>query len=117
MAWTRSPPLMKQGWPSLRDGKIKSFHVTPEEYGMKRAKMEELKGGDLAANAAIVRSVLGGETGPKRDIVLLNAAAGLVASGKVDFLKDGVALAAETIDSKSALKTLDNLVSLSKALS
>jgi len=76
--------------------------VTPEEFGMKRARIEDLAGGDAAANAAIIREVLSGKKSPRRDVVLLNAAAALVAAGKADHLADAVAPATQSIDSGAA---------------
>lgn len=81
----------------------------PEELGLSRCSMAELRGGDAADNAAIVRGVLSGEEGPKRDIVLLNAAFGLVAAGKADDPAEGLRLAVEAIDSGRALGQLEKL--------
>ncbi|MEX2642332.1 MAG: anthranilate phosphoribosyltransferase, partial [Acetobacterales bacterium] len=74
----------------VRDGKVSTFEVTPEDAGLPRAKPEQLKGGDAHTNAGALRAVLGGEPGPYRDIVLLNAAAALVVAGKAADLKEGV---------------------------
>ena len=84
----------------------------PEELGLKRCGMEDLRGGDAAANAVIVRRVLEGEKGPKRDIVLLNAAFGLVAAGRAVDPAEGLAMAAEAIDSGRALAQLEKLIEL-----
>ena len=92
-----------------RDGVALSV-VRPEDFGLARCGMEELRGGDARGNAAIVSAVLAGELGPKRDIVLLNAAYGLMAAGKVAAVPDGLAMAAEAIDSGRALEQLRNLV-------
>ncbi len=86
--------------------------VAPEHLGLARCPMEALKGGDAAANALIVRSVLDGERGPRRDIVLLNAAYALVAAGKAATPADGITLAAEAIDSGRALQQLKKLAEL-----
>jgi anthranilate phosphoribosyltransferase len=86
--------------------------ITPEQFGFKRCDMSDLKGGDATANAAIVRNVLEGATGPKRDIVLLNAGYALVAAGKTATPTDGIARAAEAIDSGRALRQLEKLVVL-----
>lgn len=91
---------------------VSSRLFSPEELGLGRCTLEELRGGDAQANAAIVRGVLMGVAGPKRDIVLLNAAFSLVAAGKVTELAEGLALAAETIDSGRAMAQLEKLVSL-----
>src|SRR5271156_6408601 len=68
----------------VREGTIRTYEVTPEEFGMKRGRLEEISGGDAAANAEIIREILSGRTSPRRDVVLLNAAAALVAAGRVD---------------------------------
>jgi len=86
--------------------------VAPEEYGFTRCAMADLRGGDARGNAAIVRSILGGETGPKREIVLLNAAYGLVAAGRTATLSEGIVAAAEAIDSGRALAQLERLAAL-----
>jgi len=86
--------------------------VAPEQFGLTRCAMAALKGGDAVVNAAIVRAVLAGEDGPRRDIVLLNAAYALVAAGKVDDPSEGILLAAEAIDSGRALLQIDRLALL-----
>ncbi len=94
----------------FKDGSVRSFELAPEDAGIPRATVDDLKGGEPAHNAARMRALLGGETGPLRDIVLLNAAASLIVAGKADGLKDGVRLAAQSIDSGAAAKVLDRLV-------
>lgn len=84
----------------------------PEELGLPRCSMADLRGGDAASNAAIVRGVLSGEKGPKRDIVLLNAAFGLVAAGKADDPAEGMRMAADAIDSGLAMEQLEKLAEL-----
>ena len=96
----------------LKDGDIALFEVTPEDAGLKRASLADLKGGDARANAAAIRMVLQGEPGPFRDIVLLNAAAALIVAGKAANLADGVERAARAIDGGSALTALDRLVAI-----
>jgi anthranilate phosphoribosyltransferase len=86
--------------------------VTPEQHGLTRCAMEALKGGDAAANAVIVTSVLAGEQGPRRDIVLLNAAYALVAAGKSATPAEGILLAAKAIDSGRALQQVTKLAAL-----
>ncbi len=88
--------------------------VHPSEVGLRTAGLEDLRGGDAAANAAAALRVLAGERGPHRDIVVLNAAAGLVVGGVADDLGAGVMLAAEAIDSGAAQGALDRLVRLSR---
>ena len=98
----------------LKDGKIRDFEVTPEEAGLKRASLQDLKGGDKATNALALTDLLRGQKSPYRDIVLLNAAAGFVVAGRAATLAEGVELAAKTIDSGAALKTLERWIALSQ---
>ncbi len=98
---------------ALEDGKIRTFELTPEDAGLPRADPAQLKGGDGAQNAKALRAVLEGEKNAYRDIALLNAAGALVVAGKAADLKQGVALAAESIDSGRALATLEKLVEVS----
>jgi anthranilate phosphoribosyltransferase len=100
----------------VREGVVRSFTVRPEDFGMPRATIQDLRGGDREQNAEIIRAILDGEPGPRRDIVLMNAAAALVAGGKGRDLKEGVALAAHSIDSGAARARLDALVALSRRL-
>ena len=94
----------------VRDGMVRSYEVTPEEFGMARGSLEDLSGGDAAANAAIIREILKGKTSARRDVVLLNAAAALVAACKTDHLSQAVPLAAKSISSGAAAGKLDALV-------
>ena len=94
----------------LRDGEVRSFELLPEDAGLRRARPEELKGGDPEVNAAAMRVMLAGEAGPFRDVVLLNSAAALLVAGRADDLRAGVALAADAIDSGRARQVLDELV-------
>src|ERR1700756_2905466 len=91
----------------VRDGTVRKYEVMPELFGMKRAPMESLAGGDAIANAAIIRAILAGEKSPKRDVVLLNAAAALVAAGRADSIIEGLPAAAESIDSGAAQAKLN----------
>ncbi len=91
--------------------------VDPTELGLAPATVADLRGGDAAANAAVVRRVLGGERGARRDFVLINAAAGLLVAGQVGDLGAGVAAAAESIDTGSARRVLDQLVEVSRRAS
>jgi anthranilate phosphoribosyltransferase len=97
----------------VRDGEVRTYEVTPEEFHMPRARLEDISGGDAARNAAIIREILGGKSSPRRDVVLLNAAAALVAAGKANHLSDGVNLAVKALDSGRALSTLEALVKFS----
>jgi anthranilate phosphoribosyltransferase len=99
----------------VRDGQVRTYEVTPEECGLKRASLEEIAGGDAAENAAIIREVLAGTKSPRRDIVLLNSSAALVAAGKADHLAGALPLVAQSIDSGAARKRLDALVRFTNA--
>lgn len=96
-----------------REGSVRSYEVEPEEFGMARATLQEIAGGDATENAAIIRAVLGGEKSPRRDVVLLNAAAALVAAGKVDHIGEAIPLAARSIDSGAATEKLEALAAFS----
>jgi anthranilate phosphoribosyltransferase len=96
----------------LKDGKIRSFEVRPDDAGLPTASLEDLKGGDATVNAAAIRDVLGGEHGPFRDIVLLNAGAALIVGGKAADLREGAERAARAIDDGSAARALDKLVAV-----
>jgi anthranilate phosphoribosyltransferase len=98
----------------LDHGEIHRFEVDPEELGLARAEPGDLSGGDPTENADAVRAVLAGEEGAHRDIVVLNAGAGLVVGGKVDSLAAGIARAADVIDSGGAARTLERLVTASQ---
>jgi anthranilate phosphoribosyltransferase len=94
----------------FNDGRVIEFEIVPEEAGLKPARADDLKGGEPAHNAALMRDLLGGARGPLRDIVLLNSAAALVVAGKADTLRDGAEIAAHAIDSGAAQLVLDRLV-------
>jgi anthranilate phosphoribosyltransferase len=94
----------------FRDGKVTEFDVMPEDAGLRPARIEDLKGGEPAHNAALMRELLGGAHGPLRDVVLLNSAAALIVAGRVENLRDGADLAARAIDSGAARQVLDRLV-------
>lgn len=97
------------------DGTIREYEMTPEDAGLARAGLEDLKGGEPEENAQAIRDLLKGEKGPYRDIVLLNAAAALKLAGLAQDLKSGVALAADAIDEGRAQAALDALVRASNA--
>ena len=97
----------------IKDGWFKSYTIKPEDFGFCRCSKDELKGGTPEENAKITRGILAGEHGVKRDAVLLNAGAALYIGGKAESMKDGVALAAELIDSGKALETLEKLIEVS----
>ena len=97
----------------LRHGEITHAEFTPEDFGVPRARLEDLQGGDAAANIAITRDILDGGTGPKRDITLVNAAPAIVAAGLADGFVDGVELAAQSVDSGRAREVLEAAVTFS----
>ncbi|HXE80280.1 MAG TPA: anthranilate phosphoribosyltransferase [Vicinamibacterales bacterium] len=98
-----------------REGTVRTFYLHPSDFGLSKAPVASLVGGDAAANAAIVRRVLDGEPGPARDVVLLNAAAGLFVAGRVSSFHEGVTAAADAIDSGRARARLEALVAASHA--
>lgn len=98
----------------LRDGETRTYVLDPTQLGFARSTPAQLGGGDVEANVAIAHAVLGGEAGPRRDIVVLNAAAGLVAGGAVDDLVAGVEAAAAAIDDGRAAAVLERLVAVSR---
>ncbi len=97
----------------LAGGAVRSFTLTPEAVGLKRYTRDELRGGDAAFNAAALRRLLEGAPGAYRDTVLMNAGAGLVVAGKAAAIGDGIAMAAQSIDSGRAAGVLDRLVATS----
>jgi anthranilate phosphoribosyltransferase len=98
----------------LRDGRISEFTVDPQALGLALAQPTDLVGGDAAANAGAIRTVLAGQTGPLRDIVLLNAAAGLVVADAVADLGEGLSRAASAVDSGAAKAALERMVAISR---
>lgn len=99
----------------LNDGKVSTFDVSPKDAGLDTCTLDDLKGGAPEDNASAMRAVLAGEAGPFRDFVLLNAGAALIIAGKARDLKQGAALAAESIDSGAARAALDKLVEITNA--
>lgn len=97
----------------IRDGWFKSYAITPEEFGFERCTKDDLKGGSPKENADITLAILKGEKGHKRNAVLMNAGASLYIGGKAQSMKEGIALAAEIIDSGKALETLTKLIEVS----
>jgi anthranilate phosphoribosyltransferase len=94
----------------LINGELRTYTVTPEDFGFRRAPLEAIRGGDARQNSAMILEVLNGVRSPRRDIVLLNAAAALVASSRVSDFTEGVRLAAEAIDSGKAKAKLERLI-------
>ncbi|MBI5427110.1 MAG: anthranilate phosphoribosyltransferase [Nitrospinae bacterium] len=99
----------------LKDGKIREYAIAPEEFGLQRCLAEELQGGIPEENAVLTRDLLKGQAGAKRDIVLLNASAGIVVSGKADSLEQGLELARRSLDSGAAYRKLQDLVQISNS--
>lgn len=93
----------------VRDGSIRTYSITPEDFGLPRAPLSALAGGDAQLNAQIIRHVLAGKPGPQRDIVLANAAAALIAAGAAENLRESVALATSSLQSGAAAAKLTQL--------
>jgi len=92
-----------------RDGSVNDYYIHPSDFDLPAGKASDLKGGDAKENAVITLEVLKGQVGPRRDIVLLNAAAGLMAAGKAKDFRDGIRLAGDAIDSGAGMKKLEEL--------
>ncbi len=99
----------------LNESQVRTYSVHPEDFGLAVSSMDDLKGGDAATNAAILREVLSGQKGSKRDIVLLNSAAVIVAGGRANDLKEGLDVAEESIDSGLAMQKLNQLIEVSNS--
>ena len=98
----------------FKDGWYKTYTIQPEDFGLTRGTKQDIEGGEPEYNAQISRAILSGElTGPKRNVVLLNAACGLYVAGKAECIQDGIALAAELIDTGKALEKLEEFVAAS----
>jgi anthranilate phosphoribosyltransferase len=98
----------------LKDGDVNTFQLMPEQYDFKRAELEDIMGGDASENANIIRQILDGAKGPKRDMVLLNASAAFVAAGQCDNFKEGINIATDSIDSGKAHKKLEKLIEFTR---
>ena len=94
----------------VRGTSVRNYKLTPEEFGVKRARLEEIAGGDAAENAEMIRAILAGERSARRDIVVANAAAALVAAGRAADLRRGAEQAAEAMDSGAARQKLEELI-------
>ncbi|HEY6935810.1 MAG TPA: anthranilate phosphoribosyltransferase [Terriglobales bacterium] len=94
----------------VREGSVRTYEVTPEEFGFPRASLQAISGGDASDNAAIIREILEGKKSACRDVVVLNAAAALVAASRADHIRDALPLAAQSLDSGAARRKLDALV-------
>ena len=100
----------------LKDGHIKSYSISPEDLGLPRASLDNLKGGTVDKNAGLLRSILAGAPGPQRDVVLMNAAAVLLAGDMVETLQQGASLTREVINGGNALAKLEQLIEFSQRL-
>jgi len=100
----------------VRSGMVKTYEVAPEDFGLKRAPLEEILGGEAAENAAIIREILDGKQSAKRDVVMLNAAAALVAAAKADTMGEALPLAVRSLDSGAARQKLEAMVGFSRNL-
>lgn len=100
----------------VKDGHIESYYISPEDFGLPRSSLDNLKGGSVNENAARLRRVLAGASGPQQDVVLMNAAAVLLAGDSVDTLQQGVDLAREVMNSGQALAKLEQLIEFSQRL-
>ena len=98
-----------------RDGAVNTFYVHPADFGVAKSEPGALKGGDADENAAIVRGILAGERGPRRDVVLLNAGVALFIAGRADTIRDGIRIAASAIDSGAAPQRLQRMAESSRA--
>ncbi len=94
----------------VREGAVKTYEVTPEEFGFVRAALADIGGGDAAENATLIRELLAGKKSPRRDVVLLNAAAALVAAARADHIREALPIAAHALDSGAARVKLEQLV-------
>jgi anthranilate phosphoribosyltransferase len=99
----------------LKDNKINSYYVSPEDFGLAEANLESIRGGTAAKNAAILRNILSGALGSQRDIVLMNTAAVLLAGERVENMGQGFKIAQEVIDSGKAIHKMEQLIAFSQA--
>jgi anthranilate phosphoribosyltransferase len=100
----------------FRGGKVDTSYTAPEDFGVQRADIRSILGGDREENARIILSILNGEKGPRRDVVLMNSAAALVVAGRTDNLKDAMLIAADVIDTGGASRKLDEILCVSNSL-
>jgi anthranilate phosphoribosyltransferase len=99
----------------VRNGNVHSYEVEPEQFGLRRTTLGDIMGGDVSANAAIIHSILNGEKSPKRDVVLLNASAALVAAARADSIAEAMPIAVQSVDSGAARSKLAALVEFTNA--
>lgn len=96
----------------LGKGKIKSYFISPSDFGFKKAPMEDIIGGSVKRNARIAKDILNGKKGPQRDVVLMNSSLALMAAGRVKNFKEGVNISAQALDYGAALKKLNELIKI-----
>lgn len=94
----------------LKNKKVKGYYIKPQDFGMEKADLLDIKGGTIEENAGIVKKVIGGERGPRQDVVLLNASAALIAGGMAKDFKDGIEIARDSIKSGKAKEKLEKLI-------
>jgi anthranilate phosphoribosyltransferase len=99
----------------VRDGQVRVYEIAPEEFNLRRAPMSAILGGDVHENTAIIRGILAGEHSPRRDLVLLNASAALVAAGRAQTIAEAMPIAAESLDTGAARRKLEMLVEFTNA--
>lgn len=99
----------------LKNKKLKFYSIQPSDFGIKKARLKDLEGGDIKANARIAQEILEGAKGPRRDIVLFNAGCAIYTADKVKTIKEGIILAKESIDSGRALRKLEELKELTNS--
>lgn len=100
----------------FKDGKVENFYIKPEDFGINGSRIEYIHGGNKDENAAITLSILNGEEGPRRDIVLMNSAAALVVAGRAGDFKTALSIAAEAIDSGMAIKKLETIKKVTNSI-
>ncbi len=100
---------------ALENGKIETFEVVPEDVGLQRARLEDIRGGEPPHNAGLMRELLAGAGGPLRDVVLLNSGAALVIAGQAAAVENGIELAARSLDSGAARRVLEELIARTNA--
>jgi anthranilate phosphoribosyltransferase len=100
---------------ALENGRVETFEVVPEDFGLQRARLEDIRGGEPAHNAGLMQELLAGAGGPLRDVVLLNSGAALVIAGRAAAVEDGIELAARSLDSGAARRVLEELIARTNA--
>jgi anthranilate phosphoribosyltransferase len=108
-------PTLVTEWDE-RTGSIQEYSISPEDFGFERASRADIIGGTVEENVAITRSILAGETGPRRTITLLNAGAGIYAADCAGSIAEGIEIAANAIDSGAAQKKMNQLITITQEL-